>query len=512
MNAADLRRKLIEVQRERGARSLHYFIREAWPHIDPAHSFSDNWHIQAIAEHLEAVTRNQIRDLLVNVPPGSGKSSIVSVAWNAWQWIQDPTESFLVTSFDKTLTNRDARRVKDLVSSQWFQDRWGDKFRLNENEGSGEFYVYDSHGMPTGGWRFSTSVDGKTTGWHPGIRVIDDPIKPKEITPDALQGVINWWHDTMDSRGARLTRRTCIIMQRVAENDLAGHVLETENFEHLKIPLEYPGMEYAYSTSIGSDPRTEIGESFDLQRMPQEEIVKLKKVNAGNPALVASQYQQEPTPASGTVFEVETFRTWKLAPFTSEAQTYQERVKASLPRGGIYVQSWDLSFKDTEGSDRVCGTTWYVIPGAGYYLVDLICRKMSFVATQAAILAFAAKWPEATIRLVEDKANGPAIMSQLRGVIELIPYDPKNDSKVTRALATKGLFHSNTVFFPSPENDNGIDWLVDFLQELTRFPRGKHDDQVDSLTQALNYASIHLKPPPDYTQALAGMTRLMKAG
>jgi predicted phage terminase large subunit-like protein len=496
---------LIEIERERGRRSLHYFISKAWHVIEPAAPYMDNWHVACIAEHLQAMTAGQLRNVIFNVPPGSGKSNVVSVLWNAWAWLRNPAETFLYTSFDGLLTKRDAGKVQTLISSPWFQARWSDLFRLDPNDGVGEFNVYDAHGQPTGGWRFSTSVDGKTTGRHPLNRVIDDPIKPKNVTKLSLDEVVNWWQTTMASRGDHRVRRTGIIMQRVAENDLSGHVLAHESgWEHVCIPLEYTGK--TFSTSIGwEDPRAVEGESFWQERFTPTVIQEIKTNN--DPTVVSAQYGQNPVPPGGSIFKAETFKRWTLSPATVDDYTYQGRVKSSLPSDGFYLQSWDFSFKGTDGSDWCVGTCWYVA-GAQFSLIDLVRRRLEFADLVDEVKSFAAKWPKAHTILIEDKANGPAIMSTLKRVVPgMVPYSPGADSKVTRAMAVQGVFRAGNVFFPDTGNEYAAVWAHDYETELIGFPRAAHDDQVDSTSQALEYAASNMTFIPDMKDAVDNLER-----
>lgn len=226
--------KQSDIDRVRGIRSLSWFARNAWPHVEGSTPYSHNWHIDHMAAHLQAVTHGEIRNLIINVPPGSMKSLMVSVFWNAWSWIIDPSKAFLYTSFDSDLTLRDAGKVRTLIQSEWYQERWGNKFRIDPNEAEGEFNLYTGretsklfpYGKPTDGWRYSTSVNGKTTGRHPDIRVVDDPTKPKDATKANLEDTKAWWQNTMRSRQRNpRTVATVLIMQRLDEDDLAGYFL-----------------------------------------------------------------------------------------------------------------------------------------------------------------------------------------------------------------------------------------------------------------------------------------------
>lgn len=456
-----------KIRRERFNRSFYAFVRHFWKSVEPTTNFIDNWHILTICEHLQAVTEGRIRNLIIEVPPGCMKSLLVSVFWNAWEWTLNPGLSYLCVSFDEGLTVRDADRVKTLMRSDEFVKLYGDFLTLSPFEAKNDFKTYSQFNRekqtPAGGWRFSTSVRGKITGKHPDRRIVDDPIKPTDITPESLEKVNDWWKSTLVSRAKnQSTVATVLIMQRLAANDLAGFLGEQEDFQILRLPMRFDPFISSRSSIEIQDPRTEKGELLYPGRF-DEDAVKRLEINMG-PLVASAQLQQNPTPDSGSVFN----RDWFL-------QRYDE-----IPKNGNWIQSWDLTFKDTAGSDFVCGQVW-IREANRYYLVDQIFIRADFTQTLQLIRDFDKKWPKAITKLIEDKANGPAVINvlskELNGIIAVTP----TGGKVARANAITGILHAKQVYFPN------ADFMGDYTNQLVQFPKAKNDDMVDATTQALNY-------------------------
>lgn len=480
---------LISKEREQGRRSLVWFIRHAWPLVEKT-EYRHNWHIELIAAHLEAVTRGELRKLVINVPPGSMKSLEVCVFWSAWQWIINPTTAQLFTSFDIGLTTRDAEKVRTIISSEWFQARWGHRAKVNLADPVREFECYDAEGQFTGGWRYSTSVDGKTTGRHPDVRVIDDPTKPKNVTKAALEETKLWWQNTMRSRARDpATVATVLIMQRLAEDDLAGYFLEEGGWTHVCIPLEYDSSRPC-STPWGKDPRTAEGESFWPNRFTLDVIREIKK-ETPDVATWSAQYAQNPSPPGGNLFKVEWItKRWK-----------------ELPESGVWASSWDFAVKGESTSDWVVGQTWLQFQSS-YFLVDQVRERADFNRSKAMLRGLTSKWPKTQAKLIEDKANGPAIINELSGSIPgLVPIKVGSDSKYSRAVACTPAFAAGNVWLPESGSN---EWTLDYERELLAFPKARNDDQVDATSQYLNWAMT--QGTADYATAMANWRKTMGRG
>ena len=453
---------LDEVEAELARRSLRHYIEQAWAVVEPATPYTHGWHIEAICEHLEAVSRGEIRNLLINMPPRHMKSLTVSVFWPTWRWIDEPHVRWLFASYAESLSVRDALKSRRIIQSPWYQARWADRYQLSGDQNIKSRYENDKTG-----YRIATSVGGAATGEGGDIVVVDDPHNVKDAESDNVRkAALTWWDQVMSTRlNDPKTGSKVIVMQRVHEGDLSGHVLAQGGYEHLCLPTEYePKVQIA--TGIGwKDPRESPGELLWPERVGKAEVADAKRVlgTAG----FAAQHQQQPSPASGDVLK----RSWW--------KFYQQPIPRT--RFDEIIQSWDMTFKDSDGTDYVVGQVWGR-RGADLYLLDQVRARMDFPATVAAVKSLTAKWPEATAKLVEDKANGPAVIAALKHSIPgLIPVEPQG-SKSSRVAAVSPTIEAGNVYLPDP---TFAPWIHDFIEECARFPRGVHDDQVDAMSQAL---------------------------
>jgi predicted phage terminase large subunit-like protein len=466
--------------------SLHRFVRMCFANVEPT-SYVDNWHIKILCDYLEQVSRNEISRLVINVPPGTMKSLTVSVFWPLWEWIKHPQTKFMFASYDATLAARDGRRTMHVMQSKWFQKRFDP--RLTElRPAATDFDNTD------GGFRFATSVAGKATGRHADIQVVDDPIKPHDVrgslavTKKAIGAVSTWWRETMASRRANAaTFRRVIVMQRLHEDDLAGEMLSEGGWTHLCLPMRAEPSQLCPCRDpecTPEDPRRVEGELLWPERFP-ESVVREDETTGMGPSVAAAQNQQRPTPASGGIFGKDWFRYWhnvagKSTPVDDKFVCRDEECRV-LPDGGVWIQSWDMTFKGTDGTDFVAGGVWlYKAPDA--YLVAQVCARMSFVEACRAVVAMSNRYPLAFTKLIEDKANGPAIVDVLKKKIGgLVLVDPRG-GKEARAHACSGLFEAGNVFLP---HDEIAPWVPAYRTQVATFPRGVNDDMVDQTTQAL---------------------------
>ena len=434
------------------------YIREAWRIVEPSTEYVPGWHIDAISDHLEAVTRGEIRNLLLNLPPRHMKSLLVSVFWPTWAWTFDPSVRWLFTSYTQSLSTRDSLKSRRIIQSSWYQRHWGSMFELTSDQNVKTRYENDKTG-----YRISTSVGGSATGEGASCLVCDDGHNVNEVESDTRrQTVLDWWDQVMSTRlDDPKTGCKVIVMQRIHENDLSGHVLEQGGYEHLCLPAEYEPREYV--TSIGFvDPRTQPDEPLWPERFGTPELDELKRRMGSYAA--AGQLQQRPSPAEGGVIK----RHWW--------QWYDE----VPPKFEEQLQSWDCAFKDKSSSDYVVGQVWGR-RGAKKYLLDQTRARLTFTGTLDAIRKMSAKWPQAKAKLVEDKANGTAVLDTLKREIDgLIAVEPRG-GKESRAHAVTPTIEAGDVYLP-----RAASWSAEFCEECAAFPNGAHDDQVDAMTQALS--------------------------
>ena len=475
------------------------FVRQAWTVVEPSTPFVPGFHIDAIIEHLEAVTRGEIRNLLINVPPRHMKSLLVSVFWPAWEWIAHPERRWLYSSYAASLSIRDSVKFRRLIESPWYQSRWGDRFSLTSDQNT-KVRVDNSRS----GYRIATSVGGSATG-EGGDRIIcDDPHNVQEVESDSVRkGTLDWWDVVMSTRvNDPKTSAMVVVMQRCHQQDLSGHLLEQGGFEHLCLPTEYEGA--TRKTSIGfCDPRKDIGELLWKVRYGTQEIEVLKR-RLGSYA-AAGQLQQRPSPLGGGILKRHWWRYFQpqginLPPVVV---SLLDGTLMSIPaiNAPSYVdeqiQSWDCSFKNLETSDYVVGQAW-ARSGSIYLLGDQIRARMDCPATIKAIRELSQKWPGTLAKLIEDKANGSAVIQMLQHEIPgILPVNPEG-GKVARAMAVSPLIEAGNVYLPHPLY---APWVNDFIEECAAFPNGAHDDQVDAMTQALLRWNMIPRQPVVYFDA-----------
>lgn len=454
-------------------RGFAEFVRRAWSQVESA-PLVWNWHLDAICEHLEAVTRGDIRRLVINVPPGNSKSLITSVLWPAWEWTLDPSKKFICASFSDELSLRDAGKCRTLVTDDWFQARWPRvKIPTDRSASTAKSAYYTTEK----GFRYSVTVRGAVTGHHAHTHVIDDPIDPRRAGAASgleLDEVIKWDRVTMSTRfSVPAESKRVLIMQRLHERDLASHWLG-RGAEVLCLPMRF---ESRHPHVWKGDPRTADGELLNPARFPEATVAELE--DELGPRATAAQLQQRPAPAAGAIFREE----------------WLQRHWIELPPGGQYAISVDAAFKGTDTSDYVVIQVWYTL-GPNHFLVDQVRGRMDFVQTVAALTGICQRYPKALLKLIEDKANGPAIVATLKpkfsGLVEVTP----DGGKVARAHSVEPLFAGGNVWFPDPvaarydDGRRGAPWVPGVKLELLAFPVGANDDQVDALTQYLRHVAL----------------------
>lgn len=288
----------VEIQAELYSRSFKRFVRAAWRIIDPSTPLVWGWHLDAVCDHYEALYQGEVRDLIVNIPPRFSKSLLAGVFLPAWVWTQEPSARFLFSSYAQTLSTRDSVKCRRLIESPWYRERWGDRFKLTSDQNQKTRFENDQTG-----YRIATSVGGAATGEGGDFIVVDDPHSALQaLSETERETAITWWDETMSTRAndPRTVRRL-VVMQRLHENDLSGHLLGKGRWEHLMLPMRFEA-DRRCSTSIGfSDPRTEEGQLLDPERFPEAETEKLETALGEYGA--AGQLQQRPAPRKGGQFK-----------------------------------------------------------------------------------------------------------------------------------------------------------------------------------------------------------------
>jgi predicted phage terminase large subunit-like protein len=478
---------------EKARRRLHEFVLQAWHVLEPDTKFVDGIHVRAICDHLQAITENRLRNLIINVPPGHAKSLLTAVFWPAWAWIDHPEIRWLFSSYSAQLSTRDSVKCRRLIESNWYQQRWADLYQLTGDQNQKARFENTATG-----YRIATSVGGAATGERADIVCVDDPHSVDQAASDAeRRAAVEWWNGTMSTRlNDFSTGHKVVIQQRLHEADLTGDLLTKGGYELLCLPAEFEP-ERRCSTSIGwSDPRNAFGELLWPEKVTKADLDGLR-VTLGS-YRYAGQYSQRPSPAEGGIFKRYWWRYWRpahleLPPVAVRMPDGEARSIPAVPLPEKFdqvIQSWDLAFKDLATSDYVAGGVWGALK-ADRFLLDQKRERMDMPRTLAAIRATSEKWPGARTVLVEDKANGSAVISTLQHQISgLIAVNPEG-GKIARAQAVSPQCESGSVYLPHPALAS---WVEDFIEECASFPNGRFDDQVDQMTQALNrlYSSANV--------------------
>lgn len=482
---AQIVRELVE------RKGLHEFIRQFWPILQPGTPFIDGWHIGAICEFLEAFFRRQIVNGIISVQPGAGKTKIVSVMGPLWTWTWQPEHRFLLGSYLDKFLLRDGRQAIELVRSDLYQRAWP-KVQLVESAPAAKYFENTS-----GGLRYGSTPGAGGTGEHGHSRIFDDPMQAGDKHSDVVkERVREWWFGVMASRRASgIPFGSLGIMQRLAKDDLAGELLETGEYDHLCLPAEYvPNASWDFGTSLGKlDRRETPGELLCPALKSPQEMAEIK-ANPKTRKDWGAQYQQNPVPDTGGIVERHWIKKW------STDEKSEERLPAA-PRLR-WCTSWDLAFDgEKESQSRVAGGLFAACKVNGlprFFFVTGFAAHMNYPQSKKRIrqllqgyedektkkrYAPVPLWSNARKHLIEKKANGAAMLAELRneirGMVAVSPADSKGD----RLVLHSDKFEAGEVWFPPAMVCPQVAELED---ELVFFPNGDYDDFVDIVTQALD--------------------------
>lgn len=473
------------VRRARAVRaaesSLYEFVKQSWNVVEPGVPFVPSWHIEMICEHLEAVSKGDIRRLLINIPPRHSKSTIVSVMWPMWEWISQPQEKFLCASYSGQLSTRDNLKARRLVQSPWYQERWSDNFCLSGDQNAKQRFENDHTG-----YRIATSVGGTATGEGGSRLIIDDPHGAQDAQSDAMRNSALEWFDQVWSSRLNDPKRDAMVtvMQRLHEQDVSGHSLKQGGWEHVCIPAEWDGVHR--TTSLGEyDPRTNIGSLICPDRFGPAEIALLKR-SLGEYG-TAGQLQQQPAPVGGGILKTKHFQFWPQG--------------RELPAMDLVVQSYDTAFEEKEQNDPSACTVWGVFEEKGRrcaLLLDAWADQLSYPNLRAKAVeewhsvygkTKVRKGRKADVALIEKKASGQSLLQDLRAAnVPVVPYLPQG-GKVPRAHQAAPILELDCIYIPESSKEPGtfVTWARDFVEQCGKFPNAEHDDYVDTFTQAMIY-------------------------
>jgi predicted phage terminase large subunit-like protein len=454
--------EVLDCERELYSRSLVDFIRAAWPILEPGTPYIHGWHMDAICDHLQAVSDGHIKRLLINVPPGTMKSMATGVFWPAWEWgpLGKASMRFIGASHEESIATRDAVRMRRLIQSEWYQQRWPMSLAGDQNAKT-YFENADT------GWRQSCPVRSMTG--RRGDRVTwDDPHSVEDAHSAArLEEANRIFRETLPTRlNSPEKSAIIVIMQRLSEKDVSGYIIDQDlGYEHLCLPMEYEGPRKA--TSIGFvDPRAEPGDLLFPQRFSRETVDRDKKVMG--PYAVAGQFQQRPAPPSGGEFEADLIQIVEVIP-------------GMVVR---WVRGWDLAATEGGGDWTASGKIGKMADGR-YIIADVGRERYGTHKRDAYIKSKADSDGRGLViqSLPQDpgqagKSQAQAITSMLAG--HVVHTSPESGDKTVRARPLASQVNGgNVLMLRGP-------WNQSFIDEIKLFPNGMHDDQVDAVSRGFN--------------------------
>lgn len=459
---------------------LASFITKSFSTINPSMPFIHNWHIDLIADYLSLVGQGEIKRLIINIPPRFLKSVCVSVAWPAWLLGHNPATRIIAASYAQTISTRHSADCRLLISSDWYKVLFP------------HMQISKSHNQKTkflttqNGFRLATSVGGSITGDGGDILIVDDPHNPIHIASSKLrEKVINWFEQTFTTRLNNPEKGAIIIvMQRLHAEDLSGYLLteQHEHWHHLNIPVIASAKLYYHFALSKSQSlckvttdgyKMEKGDVLQPTRLSQDKLFQLQH-QIGNDNFQAQYLQAPPIKESG---------------FLKKGLI---RYYATLPTSvTMILQSWDTAITVSDNSDYSVCSTW-LITNDHYYLIDLLHEKLMYPELKRAALEKITQFNPAQI-LIEDKSSGQSLIQDLKkdGVRGIVPQKVKLE-KMIRFAAIIPLFEAGKILLPEDAS-----WLKTCVDQLTLFPHSRHDDIVDSVSQAVNFLqhSIKLREP-----------------
>jgi len=473
----------------RRARKQFYagYVERVFRTVSPGSDWTPNWHIDLMCEYLDAQARGELPRLIINIPPRETKSITVCVAYSSWLLGRDPSCQIMAGSYGDTLAMKHSVDTRLVMTSTWYRALFP-KTKLSRDQNEKHKFVTTARGH-----RVAVTVGGSVIGDGGDFLILDDPIKREDALSDKVRKSTNDWIDQtfMTRLNNPETGAVVLIMQRFHDDDPTGHLLAKESgWEHLKIPrISTESKIYSFGQVKKYYPK---GSTMNPQRVSLLKAEQMRR-DMGSYGF-ASQQQQDPVDLENALFKPENWRFYRALP-------------ADLDVADQFIQSWDMAFKDTDQSAYVVGQVWARF-GARRYLLDQVRRRMAFVETVKAVREMTARWPGARPILIEDKANGPAVVDTLRKHIAgILPLSPGSDSKIARAEAWSMYQEAGNIYLPMTDEHP---WVKDFIDEHTRCPSCTYWDQVDAAGQA----NLYLRKDSgnmDFSSEMIGSVRITSA-
>jgi predicted phage terminase large subunit-like protein len=494
-------------------RTLRKFVRGAWGCLegDPD-SFTAGWHIDAICDHLQAVSDGQIKRLLINIPPRFSKSTIVSVCWPAWEWANRPWTKFLCTSYNKDLALRDAVSMRLLCNSLWYQQRWGHVWEFQDDANQKSRFINDHRGH-----RFSTGTLAQILGEGGDILTIDDPHSVQEReSREALQATCRWFHEGFLTRfNNAKTGRVVVVGQRVNAEDLSAELKADPDWTCLVLPNEYIPKTHCITRIGFEDPRhpeskSPLHDRYSIargegallceERFGPDETSRAKSAHGLGSVAYGAQFQQDPVPPGGAFFKSKHFSRWTRQGGYYRLHSHNREQPRIVEESAVarFITA-DTASTDKTYSDYTAICCWGITEEGWLLLLDIDHGKYEIPAVRSRIKLMAAKW-SAPLVCIEFAASGIGVVQDLQrdtGLI-VIPVMPSMDleripgitvkitDKVGRASLAQIQFEGGDLYLPTPDllpecQDVVEPELLAFSAEMAH----AHDDIVDNFGYAV---------------------------
>jgi predicted phage terminase large subunit-like protein len=444
---------------------FYSFMLRCFTELNGGASFLPSWHIELMAAKLQGVRDGRVRRVIVNIPPRHLKSLAASIALPAWLLGHDPSLAIINVTYGQELADKFARDCRSIMMAAWYRSLF--QTRLSSSRAALQELV-----TTRGGFRLATSVGGVLTGRGADVILIDDPLKPSDAMSETRRVATNEWFDgTLYSRlNDKIKGAIVIIMQRLHEDDLVGHVLKQEGWDVVSFPaIAEVDERHVVDTPFGA--RTFVRQAGEPLHPERESFVTLQRTRTTiGEYNFAGQYQQTPAPAGGGMIKEAWFK--RYGPDNRPA-TFDQT-----------IQSWDTANKPSELADYSVCTTWG-FKAPNFYLLNVLRKKLAYPDLKRAVREQSDAFSPTTI-LIEDKASGTQLIQDLleAGLSRVTRYKPDGD-KIMRLHAQTATIENGFVHLPIAAH-----WLADYLYELTMFPNGRFDDQVDSTAQALAWTKV----------------------
>jgi phage terminase large subunit-like protein len=483
--------------------SFYEFVKRSWIHVE-GREYVDGWHIQAMCEHLQATHKLEIRNLICNMPPRMGKSTIFSVLFPAWCWTIEPGLRFLYIAYSETLSVRDSISCRRLIANDWYRKLWGNKYSILRNVDNKHRFDNNKYGS-----RLSSSEHGTITGQGADIVCFDDPNNMETVHSTVIrEGTNDFFDFTLSSRYTRehLLRRI-VLQQRTHINDLTGHILSRNDpsWVFLCLPMEFDKSRRASTIilpmsdgKVWTDPRKKDGELLCPNYVDIEGLKRIKFNLRNDSYNIAAQLQQRPSPAEGGLLKAEWFRPWVLPYY---------------PNFEYILQSWDTALTTGKMSCYSACTTWGVFKDrdVGSYnimLLSLFKEKLEYPDLRKAAIRLAHNYEDVYfddpitgykpphLVLVEEKMNGYCILQDLmRANLPVMKFNPnQHGNKISRCRIVSHLIENGLVWLPTeaPKYKNYTEDSQLFLEAAINFPEDRSNKPTNDIIDSMSQAFIRL--------------------